>query len=344
MIERTTGNLLEAQAEALVNTVNCVGIMGKGIALQFRQAFPDNYAFYRAACERGDVRPGQMLVYDSGQIILPRYIINFPTKRHWRDKSRIEDIEAGLEALVREVQSRGIRSIAIPPLGAGSGGLNWADVRRRIERAFAPLKDVQLLLYEPHGAPAAERMKVATERPKMTPGRAILLALLASYAEPMYRLTMLEVQKLAYLAQAAGEPLKLDFARGAYGPYAETLHHVLQRMEGHFIRGYGDRSRQDVALRLMPGAADQARAFLQSQPESLERLERVSRLIAGFETPYGMELLTTVHWLAQEDSVVKTDPEAAVRGVHTWSARKRARFQPSHIKATWKRLHDQNWL
>ena len=178
----------------------------------------------------------------------------------------------------------------------------------------------------------------------MTPGRAILLALLASYAEPMYRLTMLEVQKLAYLAQAAGEPLKLDFARGAYGPYTERLHHVLQRMEGHFIRGYGDRSRQDVALRLMPGAADQARAFLQSQPESLERLERVSRLIAGFETPYGMELLTTVHWLAQEDSVVKTDPEAAVRGVHTWSARKRAHFQPSHIQATWKRLHDQNWL
>ena len=344
MIERITGNLLEAQAEALVNTVNCVGVMGKGIALQFKQAFPDNYALYRAACERGEVRLGQMLVYDSGQMIYPRYIINFPTKQHWRDKSRIQDIEAGLEALVREVQSRGIRSIAIPPLGAGSGGLNWADVRPRIGRAFVPLKDVQVQLYEPHGAPAAERMKVATGRPNMTPGRAILLALLDSYAEPMYRLTMLEVQKLAYLAQAAGEPLKLDFVKGAYGPYAETLHHVLQRMEGHFIRGYGDRSRQDVTLRLMPGTADQARAFLQSQPESLERLERVSRLIAGFETPYGMELLTTVHWLAQEDPAVKSDPEAAMRGVHTWSARKRARFQPPHIKSTWQRLHDQNWL
>lgn len=344
MIERTTGNLLEAQAQALVNTVNCVGVMGKGIALQFKQAFPDNYAFYRAACERGEVRPGQMLVYDSGQMLQPRYIVNFPTKRHWKDRSRIEDIEAGLEALVREVQSRGIRSIAIPPLGAGSGGLDWADVRPRIERAFAPLEDVQVILYEPHGAPAAERMKVATGRPRMTPGRAMLLALLASYAEPMYRLTMLEVQKLAYLAQAAGEPLKLDFVKGAYGPYAEVLHHALQRMEGHFIRGYGDRSRQDVALRLMPGAADQARAFLQSQPESLERLDRVSRLIAGFETPYGMELLTTIHWLAQEEPDVKNDPEAAVRGVHTWSARKRARFQPSHIKATWQRLRDQNWL
>ncbi len=344
MIERTTGNLLEAQVQALVNTVNCVGVMGKGIALQFKQAFRDNYAFYRAACERGQVRLGQVLVYDSGQMIQPRYIINFPTKRHWKDKSRIEDIEAGLESLVHEVRSRGIQSIAIPPLGAGSGGLNWADVRPRIERAFAPLKDVQVKLYEPHGAPAAERMKVATERPRMTPGRAMLLALIASYAEPMYRLTMLEVQKLAYLAQAAGEPLKLDFVKGAYGPYAEVLHHVLQRMEGHFIRGYGDRSRQDVALRLMPGAADQARTFLQNQPESLERLERVSRLIAGFETPYGMELLATVHWLAQEEPDVKNNPEAAVRGVHAWSARKCARFQPPHIKATWQRLHDQNWL
>ena len=141
-IERTTGNLLEAQAEALVNAVNCVGVMGKGIALQFKQAFPDNYAFYQAACVRGEVRPGQMLVYDSGQVSTPRYIINFPTKRHWRDQSRIEDIEAGLESLVREVRSRGIQSIAIPPLGAGNGGLNWADVRRRIEHAFAPLEDV----------------------------------------------------------------------------------------------------------------------------------------------------------------------------------------------------------
>ena len=344
MIELTTGNLLEAPVEALVNTVNCVGVMGKGIALQFKQAYPDNFLFYQAACERGEVRLGQMLVYESAQMLGPRYIINFPTKNHWKDKSRLEDIEAGLVALLDEIKRRGIHSIALPPLGAGSGGLNWPEVRRRIERAFAPLAEVRVLLYEPHGAPVAEKMKVATRRPAMTPGRAILLALLDSYAGPMYRLTMLEVQKLAYFAQVAGEQLKLNFAKQKYGPYAETLHHVLQRMEGHFIRGYGDRSRPDVALRLLPGAVEEARAFLQGHADSLVRLEHVAQLIHGFETPYGMELLATVHWVAQEDPAAKTNPEVAVRDVQAWSEHKRARFQPRHIQASWERLREQGWL
>ena len=232
MIELARGNILEAPVEALVNTVNSVGVMGKGIALQFRQAYPDNYKFYVAACARGEVRPGQMLVYDNEQLIHPRYIINFPTKRHWKEKSRLEYIEDGLDMLVKEVETRKIKSIAIPPLGAGSGGLDWDQVRPLIEKAFLPLKDVRVLLYAPEGAPAAEKMRVATTRPNMTPGRAILLALLESYGGPMYHLTMLEVQKLAYFAQVAGEPLKLDFSKGAYGPYAETLNHVLQRIEG----------------------------------------------------------------------------------------------------------------
>ncbi len=343
MIELTHGNLLEAQVEALVNTVNSVGVMGKGIALQFRQAFPDNYEFYRAACKRGEVRPGQMLVYDNGELIQPRYIINFPTKQHWKEKSRLEYIDAGLDALVKEVETRKIKSIAIPPLGAGSGGLDWNQVRPRIEQAFAPLKDVRVLLYTPEGAPAPEKMRVGTTRPNMTPGRAILLVLLESYGGPMYHLTMLEVQKLAYFAQVAGEPLKLDFSKGAYGPYAETLNHVLQRMEGHFIRGYGDRSNQGT-LRLISGAAEQARAFLKEQPESSARLERVARLIHGFETPYGMELLATVHWIAQENPAAKDSPEIAVRETHAWSERKRTRFHPAHIGAAWQRLREQGWF
>jgi O-acetyl-ADP-ribose deacetylase (regulator of RNase III) len=343
MINLTHGNMLEARPEALVNTVNCVGVMGKGIALQFKQAYPENYKFYRAACERGEVQPGRMLVYDNGQLIHPRYIINFPTKQHWKEKSRLEYIETGLVALVKEIESRKIKSIAIPPLGAGSGGLDWNQVRSRIEKALAPLTDVQILLYLPEGAPAAEKMRVATTRPNMTPGRAILLALLERYAGPMYRLKMLEVQKLAYFVQVAGEPLKLKFDKGAYGPYAETLNHVLQRMEGHFIRGYGDRSNQST-LQLFPGAAEQARIFLQAQPESLERLERVAQLINGFETPYGMELLATVHWVVQEDPAARDDPEIAVRETHAWSERKRARFRPAHIRLAWRRLHQQKWF
>src|SRR5213594_4867327 len=127
MIEYKTGDILAEHAEALVNTVNCVGFMGRGIALQFKKAWPENFKAYAAACRRHEVQPGRMFVFETGLLTNPRFIINFPTKRHWRGKSRIEDIESGLGALVKEIRSRGIRSVALPPLGSGLGGLNWAD-------------------------------------------------------------------------------------------------------------------------------------------------------------------------------------------------------------------------
>jgi O-acetyl-ADP-ribose deacetylase (regulator of RNase III) len=136
MIHLTRGDLLKADVDALVNTVNTVGVMGKGVALQFRQAYPRNYEDYRRACEQGAVELGRMFVFDAGQLVHPRHIINFPTKRHWKSKSRLEDIEAGLVDLVRVIKELDIRSIAVPPLGAGSGGLNWSDVRPRIEKAL----------------------------------------------------------------------------------------------------------------------------------------------------------------------------------------------------------------
>lgn len=177
MIELTGGNILDTNVEALVNTVNCLGVMGKGIALQFKQAYPDNYEAYRRACERHEVQPGKMLVYDRRGMFNPRYIINFPTKRHWRGKSRIEDIELGLPALVEEIRRLGITSVAVPPLGCGSGGLKWAEIRPLIERALAPLANVRVLLFAPHGAPDPETMRVATRPPAMTLGRAVLLGL-----------------------------------------------------------------------------------------------------------------------------------------------------------------------
>jgi O-acetyl-ADP-ribose deacetylase (regulator of RNase III) len=296
MIEITTGNLLDADAEALVNTVNAVGVMGKGIALQFKQAFPDNFKAYEAACRRDEVQPGKMFVFHRNTLGNPKVIINFPTKRHWKGKARIEDIEAGLRDLVRVIEEENIRSVAVPPLGCGFGGLKWPDVKFRIERALGPL-EARVLLFAPEGAPRAEEMKVRTERPRMTPTRAAVLELMRRYAVPGYRLTLLEVQKLAYFLQVAGEPLQLHFEKQKYGPYAEKLHHVLQRLEGHFIRGYGDRSRS-VSVTLMPSALEESESFLQNSGETHERLDRVSQLIRGFETPYGMELLSTVHWIA----------------------------------------------
>jgi O-acetyl-ADP-ribose deacetylase (regulator of RNase III) len=136
MIKFTTGDILAADVEALVNSVNCVGIMGRGIALQFKNAFPKNFKAYEAACARDAVQPGRMFIFETGTMTNPKYIINFPTKRHWRGKSRMEDIEAGLKALVAEIETRRIRSLAIPPLGSGLGGLHWPDVRARIEAAL----------------------------------------------------------------------------------------------------------------------------------------------------------------------------------------------------------------
>lgn len=343
MIEYKSGNLLDSDAEALVNTVNTVGVMGKGIALQFKQAFPENFRAYEAACRHDEIRLGKMFVYHTGKLHSPRLIINFPTKHHWKGKSKIQDVTDGLSDLVQVIRSENIRSIAIPPLGCGNGGLNWREVKLLIERAIKGL-DVRAFVYVPEGAPKAERMKVATTRPKMTPGRAAVLGLMQRYAVPGYKLTLLEIQKLAYFLQEAGEPLKLNFVKQKYGPYAEELHHVLQRMEGHFIRGYGDRTRE-VSVNILPEAVAEGEAFLTENHETLRRFDRVSDLIHGFETPYGMELLSTVHWVAtREDNAAKFDPEAAISAVHNWSEHKKKSFRPDHIRQAWNRLKEQNWI
>lgn len=348
MIRIAQGNLLEAQVEALVNTVNCVGYMGKGIALQFKQAFPANFKAYESECRAGAMIPGRMLVHDYGMLIQPRYIINFPTKRHWRGKSRMEDVEAGLAALVEEVRQRGIRSIAIPPLGCGLGGLDWEEVRPRIEAAFASLPDVEVHLYEPAGAPAARKMPVRTERPRMTSARALFIKLMEKYAALDYRRTLLEVQKLAYFLQEAGEPLRLRYEAGKYGPYAHNLNKVLETLEGHFIRGYGDSQRRDAEIELLPGAVEAADAFLAEDSESRQRLARVAELIEGFETPYGMELLATVHWVSanggHDGSPPAEDLDQAVRMVHAWNPRKQQIFKPRHVRKAWDRLSSLGWL
>jgi len=170
------------------------------------------------------------------------------------------------------------------------------------------------------------------------------LGLMQRYAVPGYKLTLLEIQKLAYFLQEAGEPLKLNFVKQKYGPYAEGLHHVLQRMEGHFIRGYGDRTRE-VSVNILPEAVAEGEAFLTENHETLRRFDRVSDLIHGFETPYGMELLSTVHWVAtREDNTAKFDPEAAISAVHNWSAHKKKSFRPDHIRQAWNRLKEQKWI
>ena len=342
MIEYTRGDILRSDAEALVNTVNCVGVMGRGIALQFKQTFPDNFKAYAAACKRQEVLPGRMFVFDTHQLAAPRYIINFPTKRHWRDKSRIEDIESGLAALVQVIRERRIRSIAVPPLGSGLGGLDWAQVRLRIEAALGERTDVRALVFEPGGAPTAEIAKCQV--PKMTAGRAALVELLNRYLRGLLDpfVTLLEAHKLMYFMQEAGQPLRLRYTQAPYGPYAENLRHVLREVEGYLISGYSDGGdAPDKQLHLVPGVADDAAAFLAKDPETRARFTRVVDLVEGFESPFGLELLATVHWVMTRQGAVNLDD--VIEHTYAWNARKR-QFTPRQIGIAVDCLSRKGWV
>jgi O-acetyl-ADP-ribose deacetylase (regulator of RNase III) len=336
MIIEASGNLLEAEAEALVNTVNTVGVAGKGIALQFRQAFPENFREYRSSARQGSVVPGRMLVHETNQLH-PRFIINFPTKRHWRGGSRIEDIRDGLKDLVRILVENHIRSVALPPLGCGNGGLAWHEVRPLIVEALGDLS-IEVKLYAPEGAPAPAEMPIRTSRPRMTSGRAIMILLIRQYrASDDFRLSVLEVQKLAYFMQETGEQLRLKYVKARYGPYAENLNHVLQAMEGHFTRGYGDRS-GEPRIHLLEGAVEEAESFLSDREEPLVHLHRVCRLVEGWETPYGLELLATTHWALMRAEVPIADRAGLYEYVASWTQRKARLFKPSQIDRAIDRL------
>lgn len=340
MVETVSGNLLKADVDALVNTVNTKGVMGKGIALQFKRAFPANYKAYKAACDAGRVELGRMFVFDNGRIERPYFIINFPTKGHWKARSRIADIEAGLADLRRLLTELEVESVAIPPLGAGLGGLDWADVQPLIEKALSDLP-VRVLLFAPQGAPPPREMPVGSGRPRMTSFRATLIWLLGRYLAPGDSASPLEVQKLLYFVQEAGEPLALRFQKHIYGPYADGARHAVEHMEGHFLIGFGDGTGPSD-VRLLPGAVREARGFLESHPETFERFERVAGLIEGFETPYGLELLATTHWVATHEGAHQASEAAQL--VRAWSPRKGELFSDRHIEIAWSRLEDGGWL
>lgn len=350
MINETQGNLLAAPVEALVNTVNTVGVMGKGIALQFKRAFPENFAAYEAACQAGQVRVGQMFVVKNRTLSGPAWIINFPTKKHWRGKSKLEWIDSGLDDLIKTILELGIRSIAIPPLGAGNGGLEWPSVRELINRKLKPLTDVQVLLFPPSDA----HREIAGAAVEMTWGRATLVRLIEAYAasraatEPWsggQGASALEIQKLMYFASLIAPSLGLGFKQGRYGPYSEQVRHLVQDMEGTFLRGYGDGA--SPVLKLEPigptrEGSEQAEAFDASRSYAISRdiVEPTMRLLEGYEGPYELELLASVHWVRVRHDR-PNDPDAITADVRKWSERKGRLFTRNHVERTIERLDER---
>lgn len=347
MITYAQGNLLTADVDALVNTVNTVGVMGKGIALQFKRAFPSNYDDYRAACERHEVRIGEMYVHRLSNVIKPTYIINFPTKRHWRSPSRLEDIESGLAALRDSIAALEISSIAIPPLGCGNGGLDWNVVRPRIEAALSDLSCVDVRVYAPGKPPAAEDMPVASAKPELTHHRAAFVALLGRYmrqgasrglaVEP--KISLLEAHKITYFLQKSGYDLRLAYEKGHFGPYSQSLDRAISSLEGHYLVGYGDGTGgREAALTLMPDASCEAEQVIDGDSEFEAAYSRLSQLVAGYEYPYGLELLSTTYFAAKELTAHPASLEGVVEIIGQWNMRKKRLFTAEHIADAWRRL------
>jgi len=331
MITFTKGNLLTASAEALVNTVNTVGIMGKGVALMFKDSFPENFKVYEAACKRGELHVGKMLVVERLLIGGPKWIINFPTKEHWRNPSKLEWIEAGLEDLVRVIQEKKIRSIALPPLGSGNGGLNWTDVRPLIEHRLSKIPDVEIIVYEP----TEEYQNVAQRSgvEKLTAARALIAELIRRYWVLGFECSLLEIQKLAYFLETAIEeqqipnPLNLTFAANKYGPYSDKLKHLLNGLDGSYLhcqKRLADASNMDV-IWFEESKKEKVAAFLTSPDAKIYKpaLEATTELIDGFQSPLGMELLATVDWLLHRVGVMPNADELR-RGLEKWPGGKEA--------------------
>jgi O-acetyl-ADP-ribose deacetylase (regulator of RNase III)/uncharacterized protein YwgA len=332
MIIYKVGNILDAKADALVNTVNTVGVMGKGIALQFKNEFPENYKEYTDAVNRKEIAVGKVQIVPVNGINGVKYIVNFPTKAHWRNPSKIEWIKDGLKDLRKQVQALKIESIAVPPLGCGNGGLNWDDVKPLIVEALSDL-EVNAYVYEPSLA-IKEALK-KEEKPsavRLTPARAMLLYLLYQYRALGEFASEFAAEKLSYFLQRFGETqLKLDFKKGLYGPYSGKVRHVLYALNGYYIKGYEQKEAKPFeTLELVASKRDEVKNFIDKSASlaEKERLDKVAEFIQGFESPYGLELLATVDFLSHTDSL--TDAESIKKEL--WSQRKKDLFPLHHIQ------------
>ncbi len=344
MFEIKHGNILLQDTEALVNTVNCDGYMGKGIALQFKKAFPNNYKYYHNACSRKEVHPGKVLVFETGLSINPRFIINFPTKMHWKGKAKIEYIKTGMVSLRSQIIDHDIRSISIPPLGCGLGGLKWSDVYPIIKDGLSDLAGVSIFLYPPEKTPEASEMPIRTMEPTLTLSRILFLKLMKQYSRLAYKMSLLEIQKLAYFLQEAGQNLSLRFEKAQYGPFASNLTKVLELFESHYIEGFGDNQKPDVEIRLVQDKVPEIDKLQIEDTSAQDNLERVFALIDGFEMPYGMELLASVHWVATKDTPSARNPVDAYSSISNWTNRKKNLFSQEHVKVAWNRLDSGGWI
>lgn len=341
MIRYAKGNLLDADTEAIVNTVNTVGVMGKGIALQFKMRFPNNYKTYLEACKKGKLRLGEVLLVREGDLLNQKIIINFPTKGHWKAPSRYEYIAEGLESLKQTIQQYAIKSIAIPPLGCGNGGLDWNIVRPMIVSELEDL-EAEIIIYEPNEQIKKLLQKESVAKDvKLTSSRAMLLYLLFRYESTGEQSSLFVANKLAYFLQRRGENLKLRFDAHHYGPYAVQLNHVLLYLNGVYLKGLEQNSVNPFEpLYLNYEKWGEIRHYVEKEldEEKRQRLEDVLDLVSRFESAFSLELLTTVDYIM--DSQKTDDTIEILQNINSWSTRKKDLFQERQVEIAKDRLNE----
>lgn len=338
MIEYKIGDLLESDAEALVNTVNTVGVMGKGIALQFKDAFRHNSKIYTDACKKNLLEPGKLLsVWDENLVFGKKLIINFPTKTHWRRPSEYEYIQKGLIALREEILNRHIKSIAIPPLGAGNGGLDWEIVKPMIVNALEDLPTA-VLIFEPNTAIKDILQKQeSNKKVQLTPARAALLYSLFAFESFGEYSSLFAANKLAYFLQRMGQKLRLDFKAHLYGPYAIGVEKVLYHLNGSYIRGLEQgQAKPFEPLKLNYEKWDDVQDYVGKMDEAdRHRLQRLLSFLKNFTSELSLEILASV------DFILCSHPNYTVEQVKKslWTKRKKDMFRPESIEKAYQHLN-----
>jgi len=326
MLYYKTGNLLDSEAEALVNTVNTVGVMGKGIALQFKNMFPNNFKLYLNACKNKELKVGQLLVTEEEALLVgKKTIINFPTKTNWRLPSEYQYIETGLTELVKIIKEKNIKSIAIPPLGSGNGGLDWNKVKLILEKHLADV-DCDIHIYEP-SVVIQEVLK--KERVKLTPARAMLLSVLYELVRNGEFVSEFSSEKITYFLQRFGakESFKLDFQPNFYGPYSGKVKHVLYYLNGSYIMGYSSKDKKPFEeLGLILDAEIEVNDFLDKPENTVHKntVEKTKTFLTGFYSSFGLELLSTIDFIIAEKNT--NTQEAITKELENWSDRKKTLF------------------
>jgi O-acetyl-ADP-ribose deacetylase (regulator of RNase III) len=328
MITYRKGDLLAAGTQALVNTVNTVGVMGKGIALQFAERYKENLRIYQAACKSGDLVPGTVLVVRDQDIHGERLIVNFPTKKDYKHKSRYEYIETGLGALVSAIAEHNIRSVALPPLGCGNGGLDWDVVKPMIERHLGRL-DLEVVVYEPSAHVRELLREAPTREAKLTPARTLLLEALFQYERTGGLSNLFVANKLAYFLQRLGDTsLKLTFEAARYGPYTDTIGHMLYNVNGAFLTGLEQKAAKPFD-EIQLNYARKADLDKDLKPEQRTRLDRLQELIDGFHATSDLELLSSVDFILKQEP--GADVQQVVDAMGQWSDRKGALAEPQKV-------------